>query len=388
VKPQYLVLALALVTRSIPAQEKVDVFGYFEPQYMGLNTGGKFYQLSSNKLRLDLQKKQGKSLAFGANFDFITYHGSTDFNALDFLPRSVADSVPEAVRGHYRLAFTDRIFLDNAFVRLSFGPVDITAGKQQISLGTGYAWNPIDIFNFKNILDPTYENPGHNAVRLDLALGNTSGISTLFSPAADLAKSAKLVRFRSRAGHFDYSLTAMERGWEFTRYPFMERVAERRRLFGFDTAGELLGLGVWLEAAFNDFSRTRDFWEMVAGVDYTFDNGTYSMAEYYRNTGLPARKEDYRLGHWMRYLTAEMKSICRDQLYLFTQYPATDLLTPGLSAIGCLDDGSIALVPQVVYSAFQNLDVTLFLYIYLGGRGTVYSSNMGNGGLARVRFYF
>ena len=31
-------------------------------------------------------------------------------------------------------------------------------GKQQISLGTGYVWNPTDVFNIKELFDPTYEH--------------------------------------------------------------------------------------------------------------------------------------------------------------------------------------------------------------------------------------
>ncbi len=41
------------------------------------------------------------------------------------------------------------IFLDYNKLRLN-----IRVGKQQLPWGTGYAWNPTDIFNAKDILDP------------------------------------------------------------------------------------------------------------------------------------------------------------------------------------------------------------------------------------------
>jgi len=79
------------------------------------------------------------------------------------------------------ITFSDRTFLDNAYLKLSLKAFDLTVGKQQISLGTGYVWNPTDVFNIKDPLDPTYEQPGHNALRVDVALGNNTTLTALAS---------------------------------------------------------------------------------------------------------------------------------------------------------------------------------------------------------------
>ena len=82
----------------------------------------------------------------------------------------------------YRFSFSDQTFLDNAYVMIRMKYADLIVGKQQISLGTGYVWNPTDIFNIKDILDPTYEQPGHNAIRLDIPIGTKYNLTGIYSP--------------------------------------------------------------------------------------------------------------------------------------------------------------------------------------------------------------
>jgi len=55
-------------------------------------------------------------------------------------------------------------------------------GEQQISLGTGYAWNPTNIFNVKDLPDPTYEQPGHTALRADLPVGERGEAVLIYAP--------------------------------------------------------------------------------------------------------------------------------------------------------------------------------------------------------------
>jgi hypothetical protein len=97
---------------------------------------------------------------------------------------------------------------------------------------------------------------------------------------------------------------------------------------------------------------------------------------------------DYNLNDWMRLLAMEQKSITRDQLYVFIQHPATDLLNIGLSTIYSLSDKSMALVPTLSYSFSDNVEIFAYLNLNIGQEGKVFSKEMGNGGLIRVRIYF
>jgi len=380
---------------SLMAQEGVDIFGYFESQASGAAVNNEFLMLYSNKLRLDLKSSLSDKVTFAANFDYITYHGETRWNILDFLPADIVAEVPPGMEAFYVLPFENRHFLDNAYVKISFKHFDLTAGKQQISLGTGYVWNPTDVFNIKELFDPTYEQPGHNAMRLDVPLGSMYTFTALFSPEDNWQNSAKLLQIKGRISHFDYALIAVEKVWRFHDYTQFDLVnmsflelPGKRQLLGASTAGELLGLGVWAEYAYNWMENSDDFYELVVGADYTFNFQTYFMIEYYRNTLGKTDSSQYNLNDWMRLLAMEQKSITQDQVYVFIQHPATDLLNIGLSTIYSISDKSIALVPTLNYSFSDNVEIFAYLNFNFGSEGKIFSKKMGNGGMIRVRVYF
>ena len=390
-----LLFLLLLVCGSLAAQEKVEIFGYFESQYLGTNVQSKFYQLFSNKLRLDLKSDLTDNITFAANFDYITYHGKKEWNILDFLSPDIISQVQPGLEPFYVLDFSNRTFLDNAYFRLSLKHFDLTVGKQQISLGTGYVWNPMDVFNIKELVDPTYEQPGHNAIRLDVPVGNAYTITALYSPDDTWKNSAKLIQFKGRISHFDYSLIAIKKVWRFHDYAqfdyekmnFLE-LPEQRRLLGASTAGELFGMGVWAEFAYNWMGSTDNFYEWVLGTDYTFDFQTYFMVEYYRNTLGKRDFTQYTLNDWMRVFAAEQKTISRDQVFILIQHPVTDLIHLGLQSIYSISDHSVALVPILNYSFSENIDIMAYLNLNFGKEGTVFSKTMGNGGMLRARLYF
>jgi hypothetical protein len=365
-----------------------EIFGYFESQAMGASLHNDNLLLSSNKLRLDVGGSPSDGVQFGANVNFFNYNGTTRFNALDYLPDRVADQVLPGTEPYYEFTYRDSIGLDNAYLKLSFRRWDLTVGKQQISYGTGYAWNPTDLFNFKNILDPTYEQPGNNALRLDLPLSRGTTVVGVYAPGTSWDNPTAMARLKTRLSRFDLSASLLTTSRETVFYPAFTVSREDRRLVGFDFAGQLFGLGIWGEGAYNFMEKTDDFWEAVFGCDYTFRNGFYLLAEFYNNSSAPTASEDYTLNSWMNYFTGNLKTIGRSQAYIFLQYPLTDLMTPGGSIIGCLNDGSFALVPQLDYSLFQDVVLTGFGYIYLGDEGTMYARNLGDGGLLRLTVYF
>jgi hypothetical protein len=396
-------LFFSLCLSPLAAQNNVELFGYFESQASAADVKNEFLLLYSNKLRLDLKSSLSEKVTFGANFDYITYHGKTEWNILDFLPSDVVAEVPPGMESFYVLSFSDRHFLDNAYIKLSFKHFDLTVGKQQISLGTGYVWNPTDVFNIKELFDPTYEQPGHNALRLDVPLGAMSTFTALFSPEDTWKNSAKLIQFKGRISHFDFALTGIERIWRFHDYTLFDLVnmdfpelPGTRKLLGASTVGELLGLGVWAEYAYNwmkypgDFQENAagNFSELVVGTDYTFNFQTYIMIEYYRNTLGKSDYKQYNLNDWMRMIALEQKSVCRDQIYALIQHPATDLLSVGISTIYSISDHSFALVPTLNYSFSDNVEIFAYLNFNIGREGKVFAHNMGNGGLIRVRVYF
>ena len=382
----YVSLILAAVSNSYGFEPRL--FGYFEPQLMGGELDGEFKTLYSNKLRIDIEAVPSTGIKFGANVNYFNYSGETTYSILDYLPYDLTTEVYPGTEDNYRFAFADSIALDNVYLRMSFKSADLTVGKQQISYGTGYAWNPTDLFNLKDVLDPTYEQTGHNAVRLDVQIKPGFNVTGLYAPGEEWDRPTALFRLKTRMRRFDLSFSGMTTQWLSTSYPSLTAIEEWRRLVGCDLVGQLLGLGVWAEAAYNEMESSDNFWEGAAGFDYTFRSELYVLGEVYYNSGVPESSEDYTLADWMRYFTGENKTLGRSQAYLFLQYPVTDLVSLGSSIIGCINDESVALVPQLYYSLFQDVELTAYGNFYVGDEGTMYSKDLGNGGLIRLRVYF
>ena len=108
------------------------------------------------------------------------------------------------------------------------------------------------------MLDPTYEQPGHNAVRVDVPAGSRSTVTALYAPEATWEESGKLFELKSGFGRFDFTLDLIETYWVFHDYMRFDPEAQyfvalpgKRSLLGGSAVGELMGLGVWAEFAFN-----------------------------------------------------------------------------------------------------------------------------------------
>jgi len=386
----FMLLLFALCSLPSALQGQVDIYGYLEPQYSLFYFDSTYYQTNYNKLRVDLKSTAVKNTEFGANIIYSMYFGKKDWDILDFLPEHIVSLISPEMYPYYQFTFNDTFFLDNAYARVNIRRLALTMGKQQISMGTGYFSNPTDVLNTKDALDPTYEQPGHNALRLDFYIGSRVNLMVLYTPIEfDWENSGKLVRAKIGIGHFDFSLQGHEYQHTSTNFYTFQQTQQRRRLIGADFVGELLDLGVWGEGIYN-FTEDEDddFYEFIVGTDYTFESGLYAMVEYHRNSlGKPIHNE-YFLNDWMRYYVGETKTLSRDQMYGLIQYPLTDLVLVGSSAIYSISDRSVAIVPMIYYSIFENIDLTLMFNVYLGEEDKLFSSSLGNGGFLRAQVYF
>jgi len=397
-----IILIWSCLSFVVHAQEAVDIFGYFESQLMGARIKSEFLQLQSNKVRVDLEGHLNKNVTFGANFNTITYHGKTQWPILDLLPQSVQNDAAELnlmgiEMDPYTLIFEDRSYLDNAFARISFSKIDLTIGKQQLSFGTGYAWNPTDLFNIKDLMDPAYEQPGHNGIRLDWLLSNKTTWTLVYSVDAKWAYSTKLCQFNTRLGHFDVALIGAETSWKVHDYtqlnlsltsPGFVQMTDKRHMLGMNWAGELFGLGFWGEAAHHALKINSDYQDVLLGLDYTFNDGSYVMGEYFFNGQGKSHQSQYQLNDWMRFLAAEQKTMTRQQVYAIALFPVTDFMKLGMSSIFVLTDNSVALLPTLNWSVSENVELVAYGNIYAGKETAVYHPGLGSGGMIRAKVYF
>jgi hypothetical protein len=384
----YTFIIMLTITATAHGQ-KADISGYYEPQYNGIYFNDAYYQFQSNKLRIDVKSAAIPNTEVGADVICLLYNGKTSWSILDFLPEAISSAVPPELRARYEFAYDDTFYLDNVYARFAFNRFAFTVGKQQISLGTGYFANPTDIFNTKDALDPTYEQSGHNALRMDLLLAQRLSLMALYSPiAADFEHSGKLMRTKLGLGHFDLSLLASESQYKTTDfYTFLSK-EQRRRMLGGDIVGQLIGMGFWAEGMYSFLEEDDDFYEFLLGTDYTFDNGIYTMLEYHYNSLAKSHHENYDLNDWMRFFVGETKTIPHQEIYGLISYPLTDMLNIGTSVIAGAGEWSAAVVPMIQYSLFQNVELTFMGNIYIGEEGTTYSNKLGNGAFLRATIYF
>lgn len=388
-----LVIVSILMAGKVMAEE-LEVYGHFEHQFFPQELGGELILQDYSKLRLDLAADAGKRVSFAGDVVYRVFHGKTEFSAFDWVPaRVVGDyaaamgaSVEELAPG-FRVEMADEHFLDNAFVSLYFERFELRLGRQQLPWGTGYTWNPTDIFNDKNLLDPTYEKVGVNAIKTGVPLGLQGMLTGVVGIGEDWDGSTKAVKLKGHGRGFDLSICLVEKEEEEINYFTFAQQRLRRHLLGGDLSGAVMGVGVWGEGAFNWMEKGADFGQYLVGADYTFENGLYFVSEYYRNGRGKADEGRYTFADWMRLLGADGENLGRDYSFLGESFPVGELWDWSNYAIVNLNDMSGVLFPWVDYSFGDNTEVSFVGYVPFGGKESEFGG-FGAGGFTRLRVYF
>jgi hypothetical protein len=380
-----------------------EFFGYFESEVDALGFKDQTYFYHYNKLRLDVEARPADNIQVGANLNVQQYLGKTTWDLMDFIPGHVTAALAAFQIEELPYQIPDTSFIDNFYARIRFPRADLTLGKQQLSFGTGYAWNPTDIFNFKQLLDPSYEQTGVSAIRLELPLAARLNIDLLYGPEEDWENSTKLAQAKLGIGRFDLSAVYARFQWYRSDFFVPSGSDAERSLLGGSLVGELLGLGVWIEAAQNRLTdihpdyyasmagildpHDEEFTEYVIGLDYTFESSTYVLFEYLHNGGGKSTTADLNLNDYVRSLGGETHSLMQNYGFLYAMHPVGDFGTLGLLAYANFDDESAAINPSYDWAGFENLNFSLMLSYMLGDDDTEFG--VQDWGLRfRVRAYF
>ena len=371
----------------------LEFTGYFENQFYPRELKDEVVLQDYNKLRLDLAAEVGENVTFNGDYIYRIFHGATRVNTLDLIPDRVvseyADSqgtTVDSLRPLFDIELEDENFLDNAYATMYFERVNIRIGKQQLPWGTGYTWNPTDIFNVKNALDPTYEKEGVNAFKVELPFTIEGMITAILGIDEDLGSSTKALKGKYHILGFDLSLSFVEKEQVGFDYISSGELSEKRRLFGVDFSGQVLGLGVWGEGARNVMEDSDNFGQHLLGADYTLENGLYLMGEYYKNGLGKTDKKHYDFNDWMRLLGDEGQNLGKDYLFFGERYPIGELWTWANYLVINLNDTSGVFFPWFDYSLGDNTELSFVGYIPFGKRETEFGE-FGIGGFARIRVY-
>ncbi|MFQ6608236.1 MAG: hypothetical protein ACE5EE_06835 [Fidelibacterota bacterium] len=361
----------ALWLDTVPAQ--MDFLGYFESEVDQIQLIDRQYTFGYNKLRLDFESRAVDDVLITGNINVQKFHGKTTWDFFDFLPFDSVQ-ISEDIITSLPVVISDTLYLDNIYLRATFPHLDLTVGRQPVSLGTGYAWNPLDIFNRKDLLDPTYEQPGVNAVRAEIPLADRAGLDLIIQPDSSFGSSTKMIQLKTGWGSFDFTMNYAQQYhlipyWAFRNYNDMIPTHENLQLAGGSFVGQVGELGLWGEVIRSLNSNWKDFGELVLGADHTLDSGLYIMVEYFTNS-LGANESELAFNHYLHYFSGETHSLMQDYLFVLSMFAFSNFVSGSVFLFGNLDDQSFSLVPQLQWNAFENVDISFLFSQSFGEKDT------------------
>ena len=363
---------------TVPPAARTRVNGYLEHEFSVSRSRGRWTQLDYDRLRGDLVARGGSGVRIEAAAVWQLYRGDTRVRLRDHVPASLAvllDTVSVVVE--------DRHYLNHAYVVLSPGGVEITAGRQYLTWGAAWAFNPTELFRPKDLFEPTYEREGVGAVSARVPLGTLSDVLVAYVPDGPFRTSGKVLRARHHLAGFDVSALAAAL---YEAPAVLPTSAPTRRLvLGGDFSGELLGLGVWAEGTWNEFAG--DEWaEATLGGNYTLSDRTLLLVEGYFN-GRGRWGDPYPAAAWLARLAGERRSLGRVVGYVSASRPVREVWRLGLGALVNPGDGSVALVPSASWEFAEDVELTANGLVSVGTDGTEFGHG-GVGGFVRGRVYF
>ena len=361
-----------------------EFFGYFESEADVMQLGSTRYNFGYNKFRLDVEVRPSDNVLIGANINIQQYWGKTTWNIFDFVPGYAESGLV------LNVDLPDTLLLDNFYMKLSFPRFDLTVGRQQIPPGVGYAWNPTDIFNSKSLLDPSYEQTGVKALRLEIPLGDRALFTAIAQPEAEIEQSTQQYAFNVGLGCFDFSLTgSLQERVDYSVPILGDMNIKQRMMLGGGLVGELLGWGLWAEFSTNDLEMEspfatfdysnlspltplpdQTFTEYVLGTDHTFDNSLYFMAEYFHNGLGVAEKDELSPADYLASLGGQSHSLMQDYVFMYAMHPTFDFVTLSTLLFANLNDNSGTFAPQLDWNAFEDTNISLQGSLFWGDDDT------------------
>jgi hypothetical protein len=251
IRHYFLILVSSFLILATAAFADLEIGGYYENNLIvvGKRTAGWIYgDLNRLRLRID-----------SSPLPNINIHLEPEYNLM-----VTTEAMPLIDTSKL-----NRLIWDRAYLKIYFPLADLTWGRQRIAWGAGYLWNPTDVFNpftFSFAQDEEQEAEPE-AVRLEVPLGALSGIDAFVLTGKEWGEAAKGIRAKTNMANYDLSLSYVDKG------------AGSFQL-GFDTTGELFGLGVKSEIAVISPANADRYVQSVWGWNYTFENGWFIDMEY------------------------------------------------------------------------------------------------------------
>lgn len=384
-------------------KDKVKFSGYVENTFNleYVHETGRESILNGTRARVNLSAKPDKHFDLNIGLVGNLYMGTTSYDLTNYLPSSI--SLQPGVENFFTYNFENEIVLQEAFGTLYVPFFRIRVGRQKYYTGNGYAFNPTDLFNTKNVLDPTYETDGIDAVFMSLDLPAQVEIHGVIRFGENFSTTDYLARLKFQVGGWDFGVQYTR--WNQVRYDYgyiNTVLSAKTRTFiwdfvGAQFSGEIVGIHLYAEGgyAFIHAKNSRgtisngdqDHERVLVGVDYTFDFQLYIMVEYLRYGQGRANADDITLNDRLAYYSGEMIAIGQDTIYGGISYPVTDLIDLSLYTMVGINDASAILIPWMNVSLFPGLKLSVAVNVPLGETSSQ-MGRMGPGGFIRLKYHF
>ena len=305
---------------------------------------GKDYLLDIQRLRSDWLVSYRENFRFRVVYDHelrlgdyletLEYEAGKDFDPPELV--DLDDYLSECSRADWR----HRLYRLNFEVDLY--PVRLVVGRQQISWGTGYFWNPTDLFNpIAFLLIEQDERFGADAVSLEVGLGGLSQVQAVWAPTRDPHRSRGAAKLKTNLHEYDISLMG---GWMF-----------RDRLAGADFSGQIGGAGFRGEWLHNFAWERQDYDQLVLGVDYRFNPRFLFTAEYFYNSG-PLSEHELQQGLNLAQI-GSVVSFSHHLAGVYGDFKAHPLIHLSAYLSVDLEHGGVFAGPRFSWNILTNLDL-------------------------------
>lgn len=270
---------------------------------------------------------------------------------------------------------------DRFAATIAFGRLDLTIGRQAITLGKAWFWNPLDEFLAfdPRSFDRDYK-PGVDALRLAMATGDFSGVELIAVAGRELDAVGDFIG-GDEALDIDWKGSAvLARG--FTSRGGWDLALQGGKVYGGYSAGagavgelgplEVRLEGVWFSAVDSPAlpfplvgDLLEDAFSGVIGLGHRFENSFTLEAEFLRNgQGDPDHLDVAAL----RFSNGSSFHLSRNVLGVMASYEILPIVTGQVASLVSLDDGSAQLQPGLTWSVTDEVEAVFGAILGFGDR--------------------
>ena len=262
------------------------------------------------------------------------------------------------------------------YLSYSTEKINLTAGRQRVTWGTGRIWNPIDLFNSVSPLKlESGERTGVDAVHVEYFVGSLSYVSFVYAPGKESFKTSVASRVKTNLKGYDLSLVLGE--------------FRRDQVLGFDFAGSIGDSGFRGEVTFTDPEDGKDFTRFLLSWDYTFTNSLFMLFEYLYNGGNINSENFGRFIDTANLTIFTGEIVTRNKHFLgsVVGYDITHLLRGNILIIYDIDGGSVFAGPAINYNVMSNVDWTIGGQIFSGSKSSEFGE-LSDAVYTSIKWYF